>query len=100
MASTMLNEKRVQPDLWEEAHRTANYLYDRIPTTTVSSYELISPYQLFYGGQPPNLSHIRMFGSKAFLHKSDSEMSKGFDPKAFEGILVGYDDDHNKSYRV
>jgi len=100
MASTMLNEKRVRPDLWEEAHRTANYLYNRIPPSTVSSHGLISPYQLFYGGSPPTLSHIRMFGSKAFIHKTDTEMSKSFDPKAYEGIFVGYDEDHIKSYRI
>jgi len=100
MASTMMNEKRVKPDLWEEAHRTANYLYNRIPPTTVTSHGLISPYQLFYNGSPPTLSHIRMFGSKAFVHKSKSELKKTFDPKAYEGILVGYDDEHIKSYRI
>ena len=100
MASTMMNEKNVKPDLWEEAHRTANYLYNRIPPTTVTSYGLISPYQLFYNGSPPTLSHIRVFGSKAFVHKSKTELTKSFDPKAHEGILVGYDDDCIKSYRI
>ena len=100
MASTMMNEKNVKTELWEEAHKTANYLYNRIPPTTVSSHGLMSPYQLFHGGSPPSLSHIRMFGSKAFIHKADGEMRKGFEPKAFEGILVGYDEDHIKSYRI
>jgi len=80
--STMMNEKRVKIELWEETHKTANYLYNRIPPTTVSSHGLMSPYQLIYGGSPPSLSHTRMFGSKAFIHKADSEMTKGFEPKA------------------
>jgi len=100
MASTMMYEKHVLPELWEEAHKTANYLYNRIPPTNVTSYGLISPYQLFYGTGPPNLSHIRMFGSKAFVHRTDPDVGKTFDMKAYEGILVGYDEEHIKSYRV
>jgi len=100
MTSTMMNEKRVKTELWEEAHKTANYLYNRIPPTTVSSHGLMSPYQLFYGGSPPSLSNICIIERKAFIHKAASEMTKGFEPKAFEGILVGYDEDHTIFYRI
>jgi len=99
MASAMMNEKHVMPELWEEAHNTANYLYNRIPPTTVSSHGLLSPYQLFYNGDTPKLSHIRMFGSKAYVHTYVSPR-KGFDVKATDGILVGYDPEHIESYRI
>ena len=41
-----------------------------------------------------------MFGSKAYVHKNECNVDKTFNPKAYEGILVGYDEEHIKSYRI
>jgi hypothetical protein len=57
----------------------------------------VSPFEVFFGKRP-HLSHLRVFGSRGFVHVKKSKRSK-WDPKAHRCILLGYSDT-SKAYRV
>ena len=56
-----------------------------------------TPYEL-WNGHKPNLSHLRVFGCKAYVYVHKQKRRK-FDEKAIEGIFVGYDL-RSKGYRI
>jgi transposase InsO family protein len=70
--------------LWEEAVKTACYLSNRVPTRALYR---ITPFEV-YTSQHPNLAHLRVFGSAAFIHVQDR---KKLDPKSRQLVFVGYD---------
>jgi hypothetical protein len=82
--------KKVPLELWGLAVLCAVYVQNRV----ISSTGKVTPFQLWYGKEP-DVSHLRTFGSTAFSHVPDEKRRK-LDPKATEGIMVGYGD----SYRV
>jgi len=47
-----------------------------------------TPYEMWMG-KKPTLSHLRIFGSEAYVY-IDKQFRKKFDPKAKKMILVGY----------
>lgn len=49
-------------------------------------------------GKAPSVSHLRVFGSNAFMH-IDKQFRKKFDPKAKKLIMVGYQGD-SANYRL
>ena len=59
--------------LWAESINTMVYIKNRSPTSAI--YEgTITPIQDFHRGSPPNVDHIRIFGSETFVfNKSDSQ---------------------------
>ena len=59
-ARAMLEEKSLPKFYWAEAVRTAVYIQNRIGDT-MSAHEL-------YFGTKPNLRHLRVFGSIAYVH--------------------------------
>ena len=46
----------------------------------------------------PNVSYFKTFGSKCFILNTKDNQGK-FDPKADEGIVIGYSD-RSKAYRI
>ena len=70
--------------LWEEAIKTACYLSNRVPTRSLYR---ITPFEA-YSGQRPNLAHLRIFGSAAFIH---IQYRNKLEPKSRQLVLVGYD---------
>lgn len=81
--------------LWTEAVGTAAYLRNRVPNRGITN---TTPYSEWFG-RKPDISHLRIFGTKAFVRIPDS-MRKKMDPKARKAIFVGYDYYTNKVYRV
>lgn len=81
--------------LWTEAIGTAAYLRNRVPNRGIMS---TTPYFEWYG-KKPNVSHLRVFGAKAFVHIPDS-MRQKLDPKAKKTIFVGYGRLTDKIYRI
>ena len=79
--------------MWAEAVNTCCYTRNLI----VTKQNEISPHELWHGKRP-NVSHLRKFGSKAFVVKPKIERSK-FGPKIRIGYLVGYQWEC-KSYRI
>ena len=59
-ARAMLEEKNLPKFYWAEAVRAAVYIQNRI-RDKVSAHEL-------YFGTKPNLRHLRVFGSIAYVH--------------------------------
>lgn len=72
--------------LWNEALLTANYLTNRSPTAAVKNK---TPYELWFKRQP-NLSRIKVFGSKAHVHIPKERQSGKFDSRTELCVLVGY----------
>ncbi|KMQ86807.1 retrovirus-related pol polyprotein from transposon tnt 1-94 [Lasius niger] len=72
--------------LWTEAVGTAAYLRNRVPNRGIMS---TTPYNEWYG-KKPDVSHLRVFGAKAFVHIPNSFRRK-MDPKAKKTVFVGYD---------
>jgi transposase InsO family protein len=89
-ARSQMYGKKVPLELWGLAVLCAVYVQNRV----ISSTGKVTPFQLWYGKEP-DVSHLRTFGSTAFAHVPDEKRRK-LDPKATEGIMVGYGD----SYRV
>ena len=81
--------------LWTEAIGVAAYLRNRVPNRGSNS---TTPYTEWYG-RKPSVSHLRVFGSKAFVRIPDS-MRKKMQPKSRKTIFVGYDNLTEKVYRV
>ena len=99
ICNTMLREKELDVDLWEYAHETAVYLYNRLPRRNTKLEGYKSPEELFYGIKP-SLKHVRIFGSKAFVHIPEQTRLKDHLPKAVQGILIWYSEDQILCYKI
>ncbi|WIA35441.1 hypothetical protein OEZ86_003881 [Tetradesmus obliquus] len=90
-ARAMLIEASLPKNLWAEAVNTANELYLLAPAAGLTC----TPYEAFFK-QKPDISHLRVFGSKVYSVTPPSKRKK-LDPKATLGTLVGY---APKGYRI
>jgi hypothetical protein len=94
MVRTMLGEFKTPERFWSEAVNTACHAINRLYLHCLlknTSYELLT-------GNKPNVSYLRLFGSKCYILVKKGRHSK-FAPKAVEGFLLGYDS-NTKAYRV
>ena len=78
----LLKEANLPKIYWAEALFTAVYLYIRVPHSAISD----TPYGKRFGTKP-DLSNIRLFGSKAL--KLEHNLSK-LDLRTSEWILIGF----------
>ena len=85
VARAMMNEKHLPKSYWAEAANTIVYLMNRCTTSGVHN---VTPCEKFYG-KKPDLSHVRIFGSIAYVHIPDEKRQK-LNPKSEKCILVGY----------
>ncbi|KAL1234498.1 Retrovirus-related Pol polyprotein from transposon RE2 [Trichinella spiralis] len=69
---------------WGEPVCTAAFLQNRLPSRSISK----TPFELWTGNKP-NVSHIRIFGSKAYCYIPKQKRRKWVN-KAREGVIVGY----------
>ena len=93
MARCMLYSSNAPLWLWAEAASYAVYIRNRIPQGKREQ----SPFEIMYK-QKPDLSPIRIFGSKVSALVPDAKRSK-LESKCLKGFLVGVDD-FSKGYRV
>lgn len=84
---------KAPPEMWAEAVAYATYLSYKIP----SGQKNETPFELLNKKQP-DISHLMIFGFKAFVHIPDQKRKK-LDPKSIEGVLVGFCE-RTKGYRV
>eukprot|EP00300_Choanocystis_sp_HF-7_P016482 c19421_g1_i3.p7 GENE.c19421_g1_i3~~c19421_g1_i3.p7 ORF type:complete len:116 (-),score=17.56 c19421_g1_i3:1123-1470(-) len=54
-------------------------------------------FEIFHGNKP-NVSHLRVFGCKAWAH--DNHPDNKLSERAWSGTLVGYDDDGATVYKI
>ncbi|CAG9839428.1 unnamed protein product [Diabrotica balteata] len=93
-ARTMLINKNVSQELWTEAVNTAVYVLNR---TALSQVQNMTPYEKWFG-RKPDLKHIRVFGSTAYM-LIPSQFRKKFDSKSRKLLFVRYDE-YSSNYRL
>ena len=92
-ARAMVADAKTPTFLWAEAIATANYLTNRSPTRANSG---LTPYQKLRR-KKPNLQHLRIYGSIAWVHVHDERRTK-LQPKSKKCVFVGYSE-VSKAYR-
>jgi len=80
----IIAEAKLDKRLWMEIADTVVYLKNRSPTTAVAT----TPYELWHGVKP-NLSHLRIIGSTAYIHIPKEKRVK-LDTHSHKGIMIGY----------
>jgi transposase InsO family protein len=90
---TLLHAAELPEQLWPEMVKTAVYIHNRVPNRK----DNVSPYEKVYE-KKPNLDHLRIIGSQAFVSIPKSQRTK-WDKTCWIGILVGYGDSR-KFYRI
>lgn len=93
-ARCLIFDAGLHKKFWAEAVNTSVYLRNR---TVVTGLNNMTPYEV-WTGKKPNLSHVRIFGSKVMMHIPKEKRLK-WDKKAKELVLVGYAE-NVKGYRV
>lgn len=92
-ARCMLFEAELPTKFWAEACHHSVYLLNRSPTAGTG----ITPEEM-WTGKKPNLSHVRIFGTKVMAQVPKANRRK-WDPKAIECLFVGCDE-NVKGYRL
>ncbi|PIK61473.1 hypothetical protein BSL78_01598 [Apostichopus japonicus] len=83
MARCLLLEADLPKHLWTYAVKTAAYIRNRCFNSRVQK----TPYEAFTGIRP-NVGNMHIFGSLCYAYTHDT---KKLDPKATQGVFVGYD---------
>lgn len=92
-ARCLLTDANLPNKFWAEAVNTASYLLNRSPSKSIKS----TPEEV-WSGKKPNLSHVKVFGCKAYTH-IPTQKRKKLDPRATPSIFVGYSL-QTKGYRL
>ena len=98
-ARNLLHDARNIPhheQLWAEAVNTACYIRKRLHSTATLAYGK-TPHEMLLN-KKPDLSHVRMFASKAFVHTPKARRKGKLDHRALIGYPVGFE--RVNSYRV
>ena len=97
IARTLINDSTLPHFLWPYAVDTTVHVINRLLRPNRAE----PPIRLWREGlgvtNPPNdLSHLRIWGCKAFVHipKEDRVQSRKMAPRAEEGRLIGYEGNH------
>ena len=93
MAPAMLDESGTPATFWGEAAFVAVTILNK---TNVRVNNTQNPHELWYG-ETPSVKYFKIFGSKCYIKRTDENLGK-FEPKADEGILLGYSP-HSKAYK-
>ena len=95
IARTMLIENGLVKYSQAEAVNIANYVLNRYLIRPILKR---TPYELFRG-RKPNISYLRPFSCKFFIHNQGKDNLSKFDARSDEGIFLGYSL-NSKAYRV
>lgn len=87
MLRTLLHESRMPQSFWGEAVCAAAYVGNRLPLT--SHKDGLSPFQLRHK-KPPDLSHLRPFGSGCSVILPKRLHRGKHLPRSRTGVMVGY----------
>ncbi|KAJ5283470.1 hypothetical protein N7505_001450 [Penicillium chrysogenum] len=88
-----LAHARLSPKFWPEIARTAAFLSNRSPSSKLN----MTPYQAWYGDKP-DLSRLRVIGSKGEYLIPPKQRKKLTEPRTRPCILLGYEG--NTNYRI
>uniref|UniRef100_A0AAV1THW8 Integrase catalytic domain-containing protein n=1 Tax=Peronospora matthiolae TaxID=2874970 RepID=A0AAV1THW8_9STRA len=90
----LLHHAKLEKCFWAEAAMKAIYIKNRLPSPKIDHK---TPFEIVYKSKP-SVKHMRVFGCRAFILKPREKRLK-WDPKAREGIFMGYEE-ASKAYRV
>eukprot|EP00253_Pinus_taeda_P033110 PITA_33110 len=93
MACAMLDEFGTPTTFWGEAAFSVVTILNK---TNFRVNNTQTPHEIWYG-KTPTVKYFKVFGSKCYIKRSDENLGK-FEPRADEGILLGYSP-HNKAYK-
>ena len=94
MATCMMEAKNFPPNFWAGAINCASYIQNRVPHKQLDG---VNPFKA-YSGNKPNVSHFRIFGSKAWA-RIPIEKRKALQPQSQECLFFGYSKD-SKGYKL
>ncbi|KAJ9509139.1 hypothetical protein QJQ45_001625 [Haematococcus lacustris] len=83
-ARSILHAANISLSFWAHAVKYANYIRCLLPV----SGQPLTPWEAFYGVKP-DLSGLRVFGCRVWLHVPDHKRSK-LQSKSVEGLFLGY----------
>ena len=86
LVRSMLHHKNVGREFWAEALDTAVYVRNRVTSRGLPANT--TPHHLWHGNKP-DISHIRVFGSKCW-YTIPKEKLKKLDSRSSEAMLLGY----------
>jgi hypothetical protein len=93
-ARSMICAQGLDLEFWAEAVNTAVYIKNQSPTKALESK---TP-QEAWTGRKPDVSHLRVFGCKAFAHIPDEKRRK-LESKSMPCVFLGYCE-RTKTYRL
>ena len=97
VTASLLYARYIPQCFWYLCKKAYNYVYNLMPTNT--SKGLMSPYQ-FDTGIIPNISHLRIWGCKAWAHIHKEKRAKNFKAKSYIGYLMGYSEIQRGAYII
>jgi transposase InsO family protein len=86
-AMAMLHTAGLSFGFWEYAMNAAVHIYNHSPTRMLKWH---TPLEVWYSGKVPDVSHLRVFGCKGYMHVPTDKRRK-LDAKAIEVMLVGFE---------
>jgi len=93
MAHAMLNESGTPTTFWGEAAFAAITILNKANAWVNSTQ---TPHEL-WNGKTLTVKYLKVFGSKCYIIRTDEKLGK-FEPRADEGILLGYSS-RSKGYK-
>lgn len=94
MARSLMAEKGIPTEFWDEAVNVSVYLQNRCYT---SANEEKTPFEVFTG-RKPGVKHLKVFGCICYTFVP-SVLRQKFDEKSEKGVFIGYGS-CEKGYRV
>ena len=98
MKDSMLIDTGLPNRFWAEAIEIANYLWNRLPTKTKSHGEVIP--EEAYTNQQQDLLHVCIFENLALCNIPEEKRLKSDCQRIWQNILIGYNPDTTKHFRV
>ena len=93
MARAMLDESVTPATFWGEAAFATITILNK---TNVRVNNTQNPHEIWYS-KTPTIKYFKIFGRKCYIKRIDENLGK-FEPRADEGILLGYSP-HSKAYK-
>ena len=97
MARSMLIHARMSQGFWGEAISCSQLIRSLCPTRAITPNGL-TPFEKWHG-KKPNVSRLRVFGCRCYVHVPDAKRNGKLESRAIECRMVGYDQ-HRKCYRL
>uniref|UniRef100_A0A251T6N3 Putative zinc finger, CCHC-type n=1 Tax=Helianthus annuus TaxID=4232 RepID=A0A251T6N3_HELAN len=94
LSRSMLSMKKLPNKFWAEAIACTTYILNRTVTKTRPN---VTPFEA-WNGRKPNVEHLKVFGSVAYVHIPKQKWNK-LDDKTEKMIFVGYSE-NSKGYKL